>query len=110
IITFLIIGFILVLVWYFSEVVAGILLGLILSLIARPVFNLLNRVKWGKFSIPRAISSLVSLLLIWTIIVSFFIKITPLLVNEVSKITDINPEQIIVEFKGPINKTVRFLE
>lgn len=110
IITFLIIGFILVLVWYFSEVVAGILLGLILSLIARPIFNLLNRVKWGKFIIPRAISSFVSLMVIWTIIVSFFIKITPLLIDEISKITDINPEQIIVEFKGPINKTVLFLE
>ncbi len=110
IITFIIIGTVLLSIWYFSEVVAGILLGLILSLIARPIFNLLNRIQLGKFKIPRAVSSLVSLLLIGTIVVSFFVKLTPLLVDEVTKITDINPEQIIVEFKDPINKTVRFLE
>lgn len=110
IISFTVIGIILLSIWYFSEVVAGILLGLVLSLLARPIFNLLNRIKIGKVRVPRALSSLFSLLFIWTIVVFLFAKLTPLLVTEVTKITDINPEKILIEFKEPINKTVIFLE
>ena len=49
-------GFIL---WYFKNIVVYILLSLVLSLLGRPVFDLLGRIRIRKHCLPAAIRSVI---------------------------------------------------
>ena len=49
--------------WYFSNIVAYVLISVVLSFIGRPVVNFLNGLKIKKWQVPSALSAGVTLLL-----------------------------------------------
>ena len=55
------------LVWRFSNIVAYILIASVLSLIARPLVRLLDRIRIGKWHIPVSIRALLTLMVIWAL-------------------------------------------
>ncbi len=50
--------------WYFRSIFAYILIAGVISLIGRPVVDLLNRIRIWKLKFPRALSSLLTLILL----------------------------------------------
>ena len=84
--------------------------GVILSLVARPIYNLLEKINIGKFKIPGALNAVVSILLVWSVLGGIGAAIIPIVSNEVGKIAKVDPEKILVQLQDPINKGVMQLE
>jgi len=90
------------LVWRFSSIVAYILIASVLSLIARPLVNLLGRVRIGTFQIPIFVRALITLLIIWLAFFSFFRIFIPLVANEAQELSNIDTALVIEAFEKPI--------
>ncbi len=101
---FLGLGILGVILWYFSNIVAYILIAGLFSLVGRPVTELLNRIRIGRFRIPRSISALLTLIILWAVIFGFFRIFVPLVANEANQLSRTNPDQIIQQFKDPFEK------
>ena len=90
------------LVWRFSSIVAYILIASVLSLIARPLVRLLGRIKLGKWQIPASIRALVTLVVIWTVLFSFFRLFIPLIASEAQELSNVDTALVVEEFEEPI--------
>ena len=96
ILTILIIGFLL---WYFSNIVAYILVAVVVSILGQPIINLLEKFRYGKLKIPRVLNALISLLVIVSILVTFFIFFIPLAVKEASLLSSIDTKALLEHYK-----------
>ncbi|MCK7539133.1 MAG: hypothetical protein MZV63_53515 [Marinilabiliales bacterium] len=63
--------------WYFRSIIAYILIAGVISLIGRPVVDLLNSIRVWKFRFPRALSSLLTLLLLYGLAVALLRDLYP---------------------------------
>lgn len=99
IISVLFAGFVL---WYFRALISYIIVSVVLSLIGRPVVDLLEKIRYKKFRIPRAMSALFTVLLLWALFIMFFRIFIPLLANQASELANINAESFIASLEEPI--------
>jgi predicted PurR-regulated permease PerM len=106
IITVLIIIF---LVWYFSFIVFYILGALVVALIGKPIFDLLEKLRFRKFSLPAGFRAIITLILLITIMLSFFAFFIPLIVGKVNDLSNIDPHRILQEFNTPLAAIERLI-
>jgi len=98
-ITVAFVGFVL---WYFRALISYILISAVLSLIGRPVVDILEKVRYKKIRIPRWMSALFTLLLLWGVFIMFFRIFIPLLASQASELANISPESFIASLDEPI--------
>lgn len=101
-VAFLGLAFLVFSVWYFSDIVAYILIAVVLSFVGRPLVEKLSTLRIGKFKIPNALAAAVTLLLIWTLFVLFFYYLTPLVVSEFGALRDIDYHDVAIKLEEPI--------
>lgn len=89
--------------WYFSSIVAYILIAAVLSLIGAPVVGLFDKVKIRKFKIPRAISALITVIFLWALVITFFRIFVPLVANQANELSRIDTQAIYQLLEKPIN-------
>lgn len=94
----------LALLWYFRNIVVYILVSGVLSIMGRPLVDLFCRIRIGKWSFPRVISALFTLLIIWGIIILFLIIFVPLVTKQINYFSTIDSEKIVQIVEGPINR------
>ena len=99
-------GFLLLLacVWFFRSIVVYILVSGVLSVMGRPLVDLFCRIRIRNWSFPRPLSALLTLLIIWTLIVLFFIIFIPLVTTQINYFSTIESEKIVQLVDAPINK------
>lgn len=90
--------------WYFRSIVVYILVSGVLSIMGRPLVDLLSSIKIKKWTFPRALSALITLLVIWGIIILFFVIFVPLVTKQINYFSTIDSEKIVQLAEGPINK------
>jgi predicted PurR-regulated permease PerM len=71
------------LIWYFRSIVLFVSVAAIFSLVTRPIFDLYNRLKIGRFSVGKSLAALMTVLSLWVFIILFFRFTVPLLVSEI---------------------------
>ncbi len=98
------------LLWYFMSITIYIVTGVILTLIARPLYMQLERIHIRKFKIPGFVNALLSIFLIWAFLGGIGAVIFPIIVKEGVKISKVDPEKLITQLEKPINRTVREME
>jgi predicted PurR-regulated permease PerM len=99
------VGFVL---WYFKSIVAYILISSVLALIGRPIAGFLRRIQYKKFKIPNALSALLTVALLWTMILIFFRIFVPLVANQASELSSIDAESVMNNLRDPIQKVEAF--
>jgi predicted PurR-regulated permease PerM len=106
-----ILGFILLLimVWYFSNVVVYVIVSAVLAFIGHPLVGLLDKLHIGSFRLPHALNALIGLLAIITVIVGFFLIFVPLISNQANIIAQINMQEIVANFQEPLQNLQAFL-
>jgi predicted PurR-regulated permease PerM len=90
--------------WYFRIIVVYILVSGVLSIMGRPLVDLLCRIRTKKWSFPRSLSALITLVIIWAMIILFFVTFVPLVSNQINYFSTIDSEKIVQIISGPINK------
>ncbi len=91
------------LVWFFLNILVYILVATVLSIMGRPLVLLLDRIKIGKRKFPHTLSSIITLLVIYGVILGFFALVLPMLITQITSLSAINPEIISNSLKEPIN-------
>jgi predicted PurR-regulated permease PerM len=99
------VGFVL---WYFKAIVAYILISSVLALIGRPLVGFLNKLHYKKIRIPNALSALLTIAFLWTMILIFFRIFVPLVANQASELSSIDAESVMNNLKDPIEKVESF--
>jgi predicted PurR-regulated permease PerM len=90
--------------WFFRNIVVYILVSGVLSIMGRPLVDLFCRIKIRKWSFPRALSALITLVVIWGIIILFFVIFIPLVTRQIEYFSTIDSEKIVQIIAGPIHK------
>ena len=91
-------------VWYFRSIVVYILVSGVFSIMGRPLVDLFCRIHIKKWSFPRALSALITLLIIWGLIILFFSIFIPLVTTQLNYFSTIDSEKIVMLIEGPIKK------
>ncbi|MEI8201734.1 MAG: AI-2E family transporter [Bacteroidota bacterium] len=90
------------LVWYFSNIVAYILISFVLSLMGHPLVRLLDRIRYKRFHFSHVLSSIVTLMLIWTILIGLFYIFVPLITYEAKAVSQVNWSSFFSSFHEPL--------
>ena len=91
-----------VMVWYFSNIVAYVLISAVLSIIGQPLVKRLNKIKIHKFSMPNSISALITLIIMLLIIIGFILFFVPLISTQAKVISNIDVNGVLTHFEGTI--------
>lgn len=102
----LLIGFI---AWYFSSIIIYLLISAALSLMGRPLMNWIMRVSYKKYSIPRSIAALITLLVMLSLFLSLFFIIAPLLGSFFLNISSLNINEIGAFISEPFERINEFI-
>ncbi|MHC1702841.1 MAG: AI-2E family transporter [Tenuifilaceae bacterium] len=100
-----IIGF---LIWYFSSIIAYILISAVLSLIGKPIVDLISKIKIKSWRVPKSIGAAVALVLIWILFYTFFRVMIPLVINQANELGQVNITEMINNFATPIANLEKF--
>lgn len=97
-------------IWYLKSIIFYILVSFVLSLIGRPVVDLLDRLKYKKIRVPRALSALLGLLMLWGIVLLFFWIFIPIIAFQASELANINADAVISNLDEPIQQLEAFMQ
>jgi len=90
--------------WYFRSIVVYILVSGVFSIMGRPLVDMFCLIRIRNWSFPRALSALLTLLIIWSIIILFFVIFIPLVTRQINYFSTIDSEKIVRIVEEPINK------
>ena len=102
-----VIGFFL---WYFSNIVIYIVIASVLTLIGRPITRLLGELKIKKITIPVALRALLTVILLWFFVISFFRVFIPIIANEAAVLSNIDVDAFVDRLNEPIMAIERFYQ
>ncbi|OFX85790.1 MAG: hypothetical protein A2W99_05535 [Bacteroidetes bacterium GWF2_33_16] len=100
------VGFIL---WYFKSIVTYILISAVLSIVGKPIVDFLDKIHIKRIKIPKAISSLFTVFLLWSMLFFFFRFFIPLIANQASDLSSINVDTLSLKFQEPLEKINRLI-
>jgi predicted PurR-regulated permease PerM len=109
-VTLVTLSVILYILWYFKTIAIYMLMGVVLSLVARPTYKFLEKIQVGRFKIPNPLSAILSLLSVWAVLIGFFSILVPQLIYQGSKLSRLDPNVILESLEEPANKTIAMLE
>jgi len=89
--------------WFFRNIVVYILVSGVLSIMGRPLVDLLCRIRIKNWHFPRALGALITLLIIWGIIILFLIIFVPLITRQINYFSSIESEKVVQLVQGPID-------
>jgi predicted PurR-regulated permease PerM len=90
--------------WFFRNIVVYILVSGVFSIMGRPLVDLFCKIRIKKWSFPRSLSALLTLIAIWGVIILFFVIFVPLVTRQINYFSTIDSEKIVQIIAGPINK------
>lgn len=97
-----------VVLWFFKNIVAYILISAVFSLVGRPIVDLLERIRIRRFHIPKALAAAITLVVLWGIFISFFSLFVPLIVNQMEELSTIDGKIIMSSLEEPISRIEEF--
>lgn len=97
------------LVWYFSSIVAYILIAAVLSLIGRPLVRFIQRIRIGRFRFSKSTAAFMTLVLIWIVFAGSFSFMIPLLFSEFEQLSAIDPQSVMNELEGPLRQLMTLM-
>ncbi len=97
------------LLWYFSSTVIYILVSAVLAIVGRPLVRLISRLKVGKWSVPRWLSAMIALVVMWVVLVGFCLLVVPLVVGKVSSLAALDLGSVLANIQEPLENIQHYL-
>lgn len=94
--------FVVFLLWYFSTIVAYILISVVLAFTGKPLVHFLTSFKIKWFYIPRGIAAFAALLVIWAVFFAFLRFMIPLLLSELNTFSQIDFAKVVESIGDPV--------
>ena len=90
--------------WFFRSIVVYILVSGVFSIMGRPLVDLLCKIRIRRWSFPRSLGALLTLIALWGVIILFFYIFVPLVSRQINYFSTTDSEKIVQIIAGPINK------
>lgn len=90
------------LVWYFQTIVFYILIAAVLSLMGKPLVNLLSRVRIRGWAVPRWMAAMATLLAMLVAIYFLAVALVPVVLDKVDQLTSFDIDQLTQALAEPI--------
>jgi len=90
--------------WFFRSIVVYILVSGVFSIMGRPLVDLLCKIRIRRWSFPRSLGALLTLVALWGVIILFFYIFVPLVSRQINYFATTDSEKIVQIIAGPINK------
>lgn len=101
-----VVGFLL---WYFSSIVAYILISAVFSLMGKPIVDGISRITIKGWSPPRFIGAILALVGIWLLFIAFFRVMIPLVVNQFNELGSVDVQAMVNSFSQPLDELQAFI-
>ncbi len=88
--------------WYFYLIILCILLAGILSLINKPVYDFLRKIKVKNFGLPPAVAALLTIVGGIVFFSGLFAMIIPLVTQQARMIAEIDVSRVMNDLRGPV--------
>ncbi len=97
-------AFIIFLLWFFSSILAYIIIASVLALIGNPIVTFLGKIRIWKFHIPMPIRALIALICLYGVFIGFFWIFIPVVAGEAKALSNIDTDTLIAQIQEPIMK------
>lgn len=97
------------LVWYFSSIVAYILVAAVLAVVGAPLVGRLERIEVRGRRIPRSLAALVTLAVIWVVAASFCSLFLPLVFHKIRQVATLDFAAATAGIAEPVAGLQRYL-
>jgi predicted PurR-regulated permease PerM len=91
-------------VWYFFNILIYIIIAGVISLIGQPLVEVLSRIRAGKFSLPKSIAALITMVTLIGVLVGLAFIFVPLIMRQADMISKINMDEMVTYFAGVIDR------
>jgi membrane-associated protease RseP (regulator of RpoE activity) len=81
--------------WYFSNILAYVIVAAVLSIIGRPLVQALAKLRMKRYRLPRALCAAVALLAMWSVFLAIFFFLVPAVVNLINPLSGIDIPQTV---------------
>lgn len=98
-----------VVLWYFRSAVVYILISAVLAIIGGPLVRLLQRIKIGKFTLPRWSAALITLVVMWIVLVSFCLLVVPLVMGKISSLAELDLRAVLANIQQPLERVQDYI-
>lgn len=96
--------------WYFRLIIAYILIAVVLSLVGKPLVDLLNKVRYKKFYLPVWFNALVTVIVLWGVFFLFFRLFVPVVASQASSLAKIDVEAVVSNLEEPMRQLDQTLQ
>ena len=90
--------------WYFRSIFAYIIVAGVISLIGRPIVELLSSIHIRKLKFPRFLSALLTLALIWGLVALFFMIFIPVITRQIETLSSFDAGAIVRGIEQQLDK------
>ena len=101
---------VIVILYYFRNLVAYILISAILSLVLQPVVAALTSIKMGRFKIPVSVAAGAAIVAFWVFIFIILRLLIPLIYHEAMLISTIQTSSVVTDFQIQFSTFVNSLQ
>ncbi len=98
------------LLWYFSNIVVYVLVSAVLSLVGKPIVELIGRIKIKNWHPPKALGVFIALATLWFLFILFFRVMIPLVVSQINELSAVNVPSMISNFNQPLEAIDNFIK
>ena len=92
------------LIWYLRSIISYVLISAVLSIMGRPIVDLIHKIRFKKLQVPRAISALITLCLMLLLLGGFVSVFVPQIVSEAKNLSGVDINQINENLQEPLSK------
>ncbi|MDR3328894.1 MAG: AI-2E family transporter [Prevotellaceae bacterium] len=93
---------VLLMVWYFQNIVTYVLIAAVLSLIGKPLMDVLAGLHYKKLRLPRVLCAALTLVSIWLLCVLFFYTFIPLIAQQLNELGQVDVAAIASQLDAPL--------
>lgn len=97
------------LAWFFSNILTYILIAAILSIMGKPLVNLLDLLRFKRWRIPHFLSALITLVVIMGSLSALFLFLVPLFSQIIYQVSTIDLDRIAANLDAPLRDLNHFL-
>ena len=97
------------LAWFFSDILTYILVAAILSIMGRPLVNILESIHFRKWRIPRSLCAILTMVALMGAISGIFLFIIPLFAQLVQHLSALDFDQMAANLTAPLHEMNLFL-
>lgn len=89
--------------WYFSAIIAYILIAAVISFLGKPIIDALSRIRVRGRELHDGVKAALTLLALWAVFVLFIVNVIPVVTHEFENLGNMSVESIMGKLSGPLN-------